>query len=109
MNRYRDCDYVRRRAISLLFVNNQNLISLLFNEDFSRLNAAPKDVLGWAGGLSGGEQSLVKLALDIWSDEGGATLSDMMRLDLVRFEGLLLALECLRFSSENRRLGSSAN
>lgn len=88
----------RLQAISLLFANNPNLLKFMFLPDRRGLSAPPSELLEFANGFSSGEKILVQVALDLWSGEGHAQMGDVVeRLDLVRFEGFMLALECLRY------------
>ncbi|MCX6127490.1 MAG: hypothetical protein NTX25_00310 [Proteobacteria bacterium] len=98
-NYFKDSIDSRHRAISLLLANDLQLLEFLFSSDRPILNSAPKKLLDDAEGFSWGRQLLVRLALDIWSDAGGARLADVVwALDDVRFEGFLLALESLRYT-----------
>jgi hypothetical protein len=91
----------RWQAISLILANDPELLSLLFRKDGQSLRAEPSEVLGWVRGHSSGQRLLVQIVLDIWPDDGGARLWDIISvLDPVRFEGFMLALECLRYGRE---------
>lgn len=88
----------RHQAISLLLANDPWLLRLLFDDDPVRLSAPPDSILKETKGLSSGQQLLIRIALDIWSGDGHAKLWDIVSvLDGIRFEGFMLALECLRY------------
>ncbi len=90
----------RSQAISLLLANDPKILRFLFAPCSQRLCAPANCLLEDAGVLSSGEQIMVRLALDVWSDEGGTSLWDVINvLDEVRFEGFMLALECLRYGN----------
>ena len=92
------CKCPKSQAISLLLANDPKILRFLFRPGVESLWAPAEDLLWESGVLSSSEQILVRLALDIWSDEGGARLWDAVsRLDAVRFESFLLAMECLRY------------
>lgn len=91
---------IRHRAISVLLANDPRLLEFLFHPCRSRLARSAATLRRSAGAFSSGQQILVRIALDIWDDAGHVRLSDVVyRLDPVRFEAFLLALEVLRYSS----------
>lgn len=85
-------------AISLLFANDSWLLDFLLSHDRKVLNHPPEDLVQLSKGFSRGQQVLVQVALDIWSDEGHSSIGDALWcLDSVRFEGFLMALQFLRY------------
>jgi len=90
----------RFHAISLLLANDPQLLRLLFRPGTDTLCASVDEITDWTAGYSTGQKVLIQVALDIWSGEGLARLSDIISLlDPVRFEGFMLALESLRYGS----------
>ena len=85
-------------AISLLLANDPRLLDFIFTEDRLELQASPQELLAASACFSSGQKVLIQVALDFWSGLGGASLENIVSiLDLERFEGFLLALECLRY------------
>lgn len=100
----------RHRAISLLLANDPKLLDFILAPCRTRLTAPPEDLLVEAGCFSSGEQILVKAALDIWDDCGEVKLTDIIfRLDRLRLEAFLLAVESLGFPSTFRRKPASTS
>ena len=90
----------RHEAISLLLANDPQFLDFLFTANRKSLAASPADLLACMRGFSSGQQLLIRLALDIWSESGSAPLGAVLRtLDDIRIEGLLLAIERIRFSN----------
>ena len=95
-------NHLKLQAISLLLANNPSILRRMFGDRFEILFNQAQEVLEWGVNLPKPEQILLRLALDVWSGDGGATLGEVIsELDHCHFEGLLLALECLRYS-QNR-------
>jgi hypothetical protein len=91
----------RHHAISLLLANDPKLLDFLFNDERSGLALPAEELKELSGTLSGGEQILVRTALDLWDESGGVQICDIIyRLDRIRLHGFLLAIEALRFPSQ---------
>ena len=77
-------DEKRIELITLLLKNHPHLFGVLFDpKDLTTMRAGPEDMLLKISGMSGGEQRLLKIAIDIWSAPygGHATFSDILKLD----------------------------
>ena len=89
----------RWHAISLLLANDYGLLDYIFTPDRTALAAPANELLGASTEMSSGQRLLIKIALDIWSDEGNANLGEILTiLDPYRFESFMLALEFYRYS-----------
>lgn len=96
----------RIQAIHYLFNSDEKFIQFLFHHKKTELRESPADLLYEARGFSHGEFLLIKAAIDIWCDQGGADLADLLSvLDddnifrllcaIVRFRGLIGIEEAL--------------
>ena len=93
----------RLHAISLLLANDPPLLRILFDPGSDVLRSSPAEIIASVGGYSSGQQLLTQIALDIWSEHGCWRLWDAISvLDPLRFEGFMLALECLRGGTRGR-------
>ena len=85
-------------ALSLLLANDSYLFDYLLDNTREGLSASEDDLICMAKAYSGGQQLLIRIAMDIWSLSGDSPLSEILyRLDDVRFEAFLLAMRRLRF------------
>jgi hypothetical protein len=92
---------IRLQSIQTLLSNQPKLIDFLFKSDKAGLNAAPKELLRAAGVLSHGEMVLLLIALDIWSNDGGVSLTEAVEtLDSSNWILFIQALEILGGTSE---------
>ena len=65
-------------SILHLFCNHEELVPFLFHHQKRELRASPTKLLKEARCLSRGERILIQIALDFWSDSGGARISDIV-------------------------------
>jgi hypothetical protein len=70
-------DLLRYKSIRVLLKNHPRLFSFLFNPTKLELRKSPSELLCDAGGFSHGEIIFILLALDIWSDHGGVSLTEV--------------------------------
>ena len=63
-------------AIQILLERHPHLLHFLFRPDRLELKAEPAELLCAAGGFSHGAIVLILIALDLWCDEGGASLTE---------------------------------
>jgi hypothetical protein len=92
---------IRLHAISLLLSNDPWLLDLVLTDCRDGLRPGLEQLRLETGDFSPQEALQLQFCLDVWHDAaiGGALILDALRyLDNARFEALLLALECLRFS-----------
>jgi len=105
MLRWKDCTQEEQRLseiMYLLFKLYPELEKFLFQSGVPRLNEPPDVLLNQVGCFSSGEQILIRVALDLWSGEGGAKLSDIIhRLDDDNFTNVTTALVCCRLPQLN--------
>jgi hypothetical protein len=87
---------ILKRALSLLFHRNDNLLHFILNPDYPRLRA-PSDVIKeQARSFSSSEQILIQIGLDIWDGSGGIHFNDLYEnLDQRNFQKVLLVLNYL--------------
>jgi hypothetical protein len=86
-----------QEALILIFTKHPRILSFLFDRHEPCLRQDAETLLFDSGVFSGGEQILVQVALDLWSGEGGARLSDIVeRLDPGNYFNLLAGLRHLR-------------
>lgn len=89
----------RHRALSLLLANDPALLDFVLDPTRRRLRQSPRRLRRDARNFPSGERILVRIALDLWNGSGRARLADVVRrLDPVRLEGFLLAVQFLGFS-----------
>jgi hypothetical protein len=97
-------------AISIVLSNHYKLLEFLFEKERPNLRNSPEQLLEWSLGFSSGEQVLVRVALDIWSNSGSARVSDLLiSLDQSNFENVLLGLQYLGGSESCGGTSSFAN
>ena len=71
-----------RERIKALFIYSPHLEKILFeNEESDGLKQPADKIVRSIGGMSSGDQTLLRLAIDIWSGEGGVKIKDIMALD----------------------------
>ena len=66
------------RAIHAVFDSDERLLQFLFHHMKAELRASPTELIEEARVLSCGEFLLVKVALDLWCGQGGATISELL-------------------------------
>jgi hypothetical protein len=83
-------------AISLVLSNHYKLLEFLFETDRPSLRSSPEQLLEWSEGFSSGEQTLIRVALDIWSSSGNARICELLKtLDQDNFDNVLSGLQYL--------------
>ena len=82
-------------AISTLFGGREELLSWLFDPSSVRLRF-PADVLKKnCRGMSSGDQVLIKIAIDLWCEQGGVKITELQSLDCHLRGRVLKAIEML--------------
>lgn len=83
----------RIQAIHHLFGSDERLIYFLFHHKKTELRELPDELLNEARGFSHDEFLLIQAAIDMWCDQGGAKLSDLLSvLDNDNFFRLMCAM-----------------
>jgi hypothetical protein len=85
----------RYRAVATMLADDPKLLEFLFGTSQTQLKGSPALLRCAAKAFSSGEQILVNSALDLWSDDGRTSLSDLaFRLDARRLRNVLTAVCC---------------
>lgn len=84
-------------VMNLIFRNHPDLLRFLFHPE----NAELRQEAGWlweeAGCFSSGEQTLIRIALNLWNSFGNVTLWDVIeKLDEENYHSVLAGLRHLR-------------
>ena len=66
------------RAIHALFGSDERLLQFLFHHKMAELRAEPIELIEQARAFSHGEFLLVQVAIDLWCDQGGSRLSELL-------------------------------
>lgn len=107
MMNWKTCSEEEKRLANimhLLFKSYPELEQFLFNPETPNLNEPPEDILTQIGVFSSGEQILIRVALDLWSGEGGTRLYDMIyRLDDHNFTKVMAAILYMRLPQLDSR------
>ncbi len=91
--------YNRRLIIEELFRADDRLLEFVFNPVKAELRTSAQNLIKEGRSLSSGEQLLIRVALDIWSGEGHATVGDLLTvIDYSRFEDVIWAMKSARWS-----------
>ena len=100
MLNWKTCSAEERRLADMMYLilnPYPNLEQFLFKTESPSLNQAPEELLTQIGSFSSGEQILIRVALDLWSGEGGTHLLDVInRLDDRNFTNVMAAILYLR-------------
>lgn len=83
------------KAISLFLGQFPHLMSFLFDPQEPKLRGTPDALLAQARGLSSGELILIKLTLDLWSEQGHLRVLELFSLDADIFMQVLEAVKSL--------------
>lgn len=84
-------------VIKMIFHSHPKLLDFFFDKVHARLRYEPMKMLKALGALSGGEQILVRIAMDVWSGSGNAKLWRILEiLDDQSLSNTLNALKILR-------------
>ena len=87
----------RYLAVSKLLHGHRYLIHALFEPESPRLRSPPDEILR-KGGFSGGEQILLRTAMDFWNGSGDVTLTEM--LERMTPQILMETLETIAFQKD---------
>ncbi len=80
-------------SIQTLFRHDEHLCHFLFHHQELRLRETPAELLKEARAFSRGEQILIQIGLDLWSDSGSARISQLLKhLDDENILALLRAI-----------------
>lgn len=92
-----ESDELLLATIAKLFRNDQNLLSFFFHFSQAKLSTSSEEIKKMAMGFGSGQDLLVRIALDIWSEEGGIYFNEIyQKLDNQRFDEVLKILQILR-------------
>jgi hypothetical protein len=84
------------RAVSVALDKHPKLIEFLFAPDRPGLSSEPEELLEYSRNFSSGEQVLVAIGLDIWSQSGNAVLWKIIhKLDVENFSNVMKSLQYL--------------
>ncbi len=90
--------YNRLLIIVELLRADDRLLEFVFNSVKAELRTCPQTLIEESRCLSSGEQILIRVALDIWSAEGFATVGELLTaLDYSRFEDVIWAMKSARW------------
>lgn len=82
-------------AISILFGDRKDLLSWLFDTSRARLRFSAEALKRNCRGMSSGDQILIKIAIDLWCEQGGTQITDLQSLDSNLVRRVLKVLEML--------------
>lgn len=71
------------------------LLKFLFHPEIPQLRLPPEELLREALGFSSGDLILVRIAIDLWCEQGNLPLHQVFGLDSLNFKLTLQALEVL--------------
>jgi hypothetical protein len=77
----RDSERKQFLAISMVFGGRKDLLSWLFDPTIARLRFPAEVLKKNCRGMSSGDQVLIKIAIDLWCEQGGARITDLQSLD----------------------------
>lgn len=80
-------------SICILLKDNPYLLEYLFSHKNAKLSASPDILIQEAGGLAHGEQILIKVAIDLWSGEGSASVGEV--ISVLSYNNMLNFLNAL--------------
>ncbi len=83
-------------AISLILSQSPHLLSFLFDPNQPQLKDSPDRLLLAARGLCSSEYLLLRLALDLWCEQGQVKIHELFNLEPEVFAVILQALKGLR-------------
>jgi len=83
--------------IKKLFKTKQHFVSFMFHPSQAKLAFASEEIIEMAMCLGSGNDLLVRIALDIWSGEGGINFNELyQKLDTRNFDEVINILKTLR-------------
>jgi hypothetical protein len=91
--------YERRmmETLNIIFAGHYKLLAFLFDEEKAVLRQESAFLIESAFGYSGGEQILIRIALDLWNGGGDVRLWHVIEcLDDITYENVLAGLRHLR-------------
>jgi len=91
-------------AIRILFSNHPELLGFLFQSELPLLRCLPEELVQQAQGLSSSKELLVRLALDLWCEQGDVFFWEM--LDSIRSKSLGSLVRSLQYLRETPSLGA---
>lgn len=84
-------------AIGIVFGFEERWLEFFYSHKIGELRASPQDLLTEARCFSRGEQIMIKVALDFWTDGHHASVSEMINsLDWESLSRVLLAIMTIR-------------
>lgn len=85
-------DLKRFQIIAKLLGEDRRLLSLLFDPSLPRLRVPAHELVANSRGLCSGDVILLRLAIDLWCEQGEALVNDLLSLDDPYFQKSLIAL-----------------
>ncbi len=85
-------DLKRLNTIMIFMQKYPSLLTFLFFKTKPELNGSPETIKKRSCCFSSGEQVLINIALDIWSNSGDAKINDLYTLDPENFQNVVKAL-----------------
>jgi len=79
--------------ISELLAERRELLDWLFDPERARLRHPAEVLKNKSSGLSSGDRVLIKIAIDLWCEQGGAQITDLQSLDPQLVRRVLRVLE----------------
>lgn len=84
-------------AIARLFCNRTELLDFFFHSTQSKLSASPEKIREMSRAFCSGDEFLIRLALDIWSQDGGINFNEIyQKVDDNNFYNIIATLGYLR-------------
>lgn len=84
-------------AIGILFDYDERWIHFLYSHKGSSLRCEPAELIAEARGFSRGEQIIIKVALDLWTNDHRTSISEIVEhLDWANLIRVLLAIMMVR-------------
>ena len=84
-------------AIGILFDYDERWINFFYSHKGGELRRGPHELIAEASCFSRGEQIMIKVALDLWTDDCRASISEIIEyLDWINLNRVLLAIMTMR-------------
>lgn len=80
------------KIISTLVGNESRILTFLFDTQFPRLRGPADEIIKSARGMSSGDYLLVKLAVELWCEQGQIPVHELLSFDEPFFSRALTAL-----------------
>lgn len=84
------------RAIAAIVGDGDGLLEFLFDPKCPKLRRPADELLIASSGLSSGDRLLVKLAIDLWCEQGQMSVSELLTLEEPMFSRALRVFGQLR-------------